>query len=300
MQVEGFSELDVPMKRSHPFSYRNHNGQSRNITGTRRSWGYQRGREPRPHPPKERIGYIPDHAGRRWWQNHQCQHRTWRRWTGTQKAEERFAGNRPLHHLWQPNRLSAISNNHSGSWQSSKVHGSDTGHGARSEQAYLCASDPWSIYLFISDKTSQGVKLLLRASEATSDVSIWSSRCPVNQIDCLLTTVMGKTGTHCCSGARWKKKKEEENLHMWNCTALVAMRRRSVMVRLCAYVSKSTIICTTQSCYKKEQNLSLFVHFFEFRKPEKNPMFEMKFLSRTSDLFSKISHIQPQANSQSH
>lgn len=68
------------------------------------------------------------------------------------------------------------------SWLHSKVQGSDTGHGLCSDRTYSCALDPWNIYLFITDKTSQGIKLLLQASEAASDGPSWSSFFPVNQV----------------------------------------------------------------------------------------------------------------------
>ena len=67
------------------------------------------------------------------------------------------------------------------SWKHSKVQGSDTSHGTGSDRTYSCASDPWSIYLFITEKTSQGIKLLLQVSEAASDVSSWPSLFPANQ-----------------------------------------------------------------------------------------------------------------------
>lgn len=148
--VEGFSELSVvyvPLllikKLYYSLLNRTDSPKRRNITGIRQSSACQHGRDLCPYDPEERLRHIPDYT--RWggrWQNHQCQHRTGRRRTRTQNAQERFAGNRPLHHLWQPNRLNAIRNNQSVSWQNSKVQGSDTGHGACSDQTYFCAPDP--------------------------------------------------------------------------------------------------------------------------------------------------------------
>lgn len=117
-------------------------------------------------------------------------------------------------------------NNQSRLWQSCRVQGSDTGHGACSEQAYFCAPDLWSIYLFISDKTSQSVKLLQSASETASDVPLWSSQRPVNQVDCRLTTV---TGANLRAQLMQRKRKI---LHLLRFATLNAMWQRNMTAGL--------------------------------------------------------------------
>lgn len=87
---------------------RTHDRQRRTLTGIRQLSGRQHGRELCPRTSQERLRHILDNAWRRgWWQDHQRWHRTGRRRTQKQNAQERLAGDRPVHHLWQPNRLNA-------------------------------------------------------------------------------------------------------------------------------------------------------------------------------------------------
>lgn len=136
------------------------------------------------------------------------------------------------------------------------VQGSDTGHGACSDLTYSCAPDPSNIYLFITDKTSQGIKLLLQASEVASDISSWSCRCPmihwhrvtVAMATCSLMKTTGKTR----GGADYKER--NKSAYVKSCAIMGTLQLD------CAGVFKSTIICTAKS-FSKEQNLSIFTFF---------------------------------------
>lgn len=91
-----------------PLSNRTSHWQRRTFIGIGQPPTRPHGRERRAHTTQEQLGRVPDHArrrGRR--QNHQHRHRNGRGRTQTQNAQERLAGDRPLHHLWQPYRLNA-------------------------------------------------------------------------------------------------------------------------------------------------------------------------------------------------
>lgn len=119
---------------------------------------------------------------------------------------------------------------------------------------------PWIIYLFITDKTSQGIKLLLQTSEVASDVSIWSSHCPVNQVDCWTTATTGKLA--CTAGAE-----REERCKI--CLCEIVQRgslcdHRNYTAGLCEYVFRSTMY--SAELFLERRNLvNFFVHFFNFK-----------------------------------
>ncbi|CAF92147.1 unnamed protein product, partial [Tetraodon nigroviridis] len=84
---------------------RTHN-RRRRVAG--RHQGRHRGGELGLRSPQERLGHIPDDTGRGRGQVDGHQRRTRRRWTRTEKTQEGSAGDRPLHHLWQQDRLSVV------------------------------------------------------------------------------------------------------------------------------------------------------------------------------------------------
>lgn len=122
--------------------------------------------------PQEWLRHIPDNTRWGWGKNYHHQHRTRRRWTRTEKTQEGFAGNRPLHYLWQQNWLSRL-NTTSQHPDKAAMFRDQT----RVLQTGFSTADPWNIYLFISDATSHGVKLLLKRLRG-SDASVWSCQWP--------------------------------------------------------------------------------------------------------------------------
>lgn len=123
------------------------------------------------------------------------------------------------------------------------------GHGACSDWTYFCAPDPWSIYLFITDKTSQGIKLLLRASEAASDFPSGPVCAPWTRWTLVLVVLAT------CRQAWWWQwwwagwhGKLEQNAKnrskIWKCETMgrrVIIDHRNMTAGLCEYVFKSTI-----------------------------------------------------------
>lgn len=136
------------------------------------------------------------------------------------------------------------------------VQGSDAGHGACSDLTYSCAPDPSNIYLFITDKTSQGIKLLQRASEVASDISSWSCRCPmihwhwvtVAMATCLLMRMTGKT------------RRQRENQ---KCICQIVCDHRSVTAGLCRCVQKAQSY--VQRRVFRENKTCQFLHFFNLK-----------------------------------
>lgn len=114
----------------------------------RRRPGRRRSGELRLRPPQERLGRLPDDARRGRGKADHHQHGGRRRRARAEETQEGLAGNRPLHHLWQQDRLSVERERvRSASRRSSGVQGSDTGPA----DGGCCPADPRNIYLFIGD-----------------------------------------------------------------------------------------------------------------------------------------------------
>lgn len=153
------------------------------------------------------------------------------------------------------------------SWLHSKVQGSDTGHGWCSDWTYSCAPDPWSIYLFISYKTSQGIKLLLQASVAASDVSSWSSPFPLNQV----AWGWAKTGI-----LRWSRPRTDKQ----NCICDIVCDHRNITAGLQVCLQKHNHMYSEDLFLKRTK-----ANFFNFliSKVWNILIYKMKFLTEISD-----------------
>lgn len=139
------------------------------------------------------------------------------------------------------------------SWERGEIQGWDTGHGARSEQTSSRAPEPWSIYLFITDKTSQGIKLLQTSTRGCF-------RC-FQLVQSISGRLKGCSRSRHCNLQKWTFNDsnaeklmctaEAEQVETCNKTAQVKVvcDRWDVTAGLCKRVFKSTIVTYCEELY---------------------------------------------------
>lgn len=213
------------------FYNRTYSWKRRNISAIRRLSAHRHSRERRPLLPQERLRYIPDDSGRGGrWQNYQRWHGIGRWWTRTPTTQERSAGDRPLHHLWQPNRLKT----NAASWQHCRIQGSAMGHGACLDLTFFCAPDPSSIYLFIDRQNQQrhrAVTTSIRGGFRRFQLVLCVSDEPIRLSHWVRVVVATCSQKSACKNTRWCRLQREDCLCQLMCVCVQKHNQWEVVFR---------------------------------------------------------------------